>query len=118
MENLNGQLNDDAAAAATITTTSGDAINRNCSGGGAPTTACDGDSDLEFDTKDNRYRMANDTSMNRLNRMAISDDDDYGEIAKDVLYNCLINFAIIHDIIEQFYCRYIPTGKINIKIGG
>lgn len=74
MQNLNG----DDAAVATTTATAGDTINRNC-GDASAMAGYDGDSDLDFDTKDNRYRMANDASMNRLNRMAISDDDDYGE---------------------------------------
>lgn len=41
---------------------------------------CDGDSDLELEraTKDNRNRRFNETTINRLHAMAISDDDEYG----------------------------------------
>lgn len=42
---------------------------------------CDGDSDSELDrtTKDNRNRRFNESTINRLQAMAISDDDDYGK---------------------------------------
>lgn len=51
--------------------------------GGGGSGAGDDDSDIELDSstsKDNSQRRINETTLNRIQAMAISDDDDYGKL--------------------------------------
>lgn len=69
IDNLNVQL--DVATSAKLDSSHLGVIDDNC----------DGDSDLELEraAKDNRNRRFNESTINRLHAMAISDDDEYGE---------------------------------------
>lgn len=71
IDNLNVQLDEATSANHDASHLGGAVIDDNCDG--------DSDSELERATKDNRNRRFNETTINRLHAMAISDDDDYGE---------------------------------------